>query len=96
MLTVTVKTSLRYISTGAASAIVVEAEGGRGRRRRQDRVDAGVEDDLEIALDQRAHLLRPEVVGVVVAGRQHVGADHDAPLDLACRSRRRGCSRTCR
>ena len=42
-----------------------------------------VEDLLEVALDQRAHLLRLQVVGVVVAGRQHIGADHDAALDLA-------------
>ena len=41
------------------------------------------EDVLEVALDQRADLLRLQVVGVVVAGRQHIGADHDAALDLA-------------
>ena len=34
------------------------------------------------AADQLPHLLRLEVVGVVVAGRQHVGAGHDAALHL--------------
>jgi hypothetical protein len=53
------------------------------RRRRQDGVDAIGEDLLEIALDQRADLLRLHVIGVVVAGRQHIGADHDAALHLA-------------
>jgi hypothetical protein len=38
---------------------------------------------LEVALDQRADLLRLQIVGVVIAGRQHIGADHDAALDLA-------------
>ena len=40
MFTVTVNTSLRYISTGSACALLADAEGGRRRRRRQDRVDA--------------------------------------------------------
>src|SRR5690606_17934070 len=31
----------------------------------------------------RTHLLRPDVVGVVVAGGEHVGADHHAALHLA-------------
>ena len=34
------------------------------------------------SLTRRAHLLRLAVVGVVVAGRERVRADHDAPLDL--------------
>ena len=55
---------------------------GDGRRRRRDQdVDLRVR-RLEVAPDQRAHLLRLSVVGVVVAGRQRVGAEHDAPLDL--------------
>ena len=37
---------------------------------------------VEVAAHQRAHLLGAAVVGVVVAGRERVGADHDAPLDL--------------
>ena len=37
---------------------------------------------VEVPLDQRAHLLRAQVIRVVVAGRQHVGADHHAPPHL--------------
>ena len=44
----------------------------------------------EVAQDQRPHLLRAQVVGVVIAGRQHVGADHDAPPNLGAESRRAG------
>jgi hypothetical protein len=43
--------------TGSAQILIGDAEGGRRRGRRQDRVDAGVEDRFEIALDQRADLL---------------------------------------
>ena len=32
--------------------------------------------------DQAADTLRLQVVGVVIAVRQHIGADQDAPLDL--------------
>ena len=42
---------------------------------------------VEVAADERAHLLRLEVVGVVVAGRQRVGAEHDAPLHLGAEAR---------
>ena len=44
----------------------------------------------EVAQDQRAHLLRPQVVGVVIAGRQHIGADQDAPPHLGAEARRAG------
>ncbi len=37
--------------------LVGDAEGGGRRGRRQDRVDAGVEGQFEVALDQRANLL---------------------------------------
>ena len=36
----------------------------------------------EIAQDQRADFLRAQVIGVVIAGRQHIRADHDAPPHL--------------
>ena len=62
-----------------AHVLVAHAERRARRRRRQDGVDAIGEDHLEVALDQRAHLLRPHVIGVVVAGRQHIGADHQPP-----------------
>ena len=56
-------------------------EGDRRRGGRGDQVDVG-EGRGEVAAHQRAHLLGAAVVGVVVAGRERVGADHDAPLDL--------------
>src|SRR3546814_14984386 len=37
---------------------------------------------LEIARNQRADLLRLRVISVVIARRQHIGADHDPALDL--------------
>src|SRR3546814_20380033 len=44
----------------------------------------------EILLDQRAHLLRLGVIGVVITGRQHIRADHDATLHLAAEPRAAG------
>ena len=43
---------------------------------------------IEVALDQAADLERLEVVGVVVAAGQGVGAEHDAPLRPPRRSPR--------
>ena len=56
-----------------------ELERGHRRGRRQERVDLaeGVE---KILPDERADFLRAEVVGVVVAGAEHVGAEDDAAL----------------
>ena len=44
----------------------------------------------EVPDDEGADLLRLAVVGVVVAGRQRVGAEHDAALDLGAEARRAG------
>src|SRR5471032_955433 len=57
-----------------------------GRRDRShddvaDRVRA-VQHRLEILRDQAADFLRFQIVGVVVAVAQHIGADHDAALDF--------------
>ena len=52
------------------------------RRGRRDQHVGLLERGGEVARDQRAHLLRLAVVGVVVAGRQRVRADHDAALHL--------------
>ena len=44
----------------------------------------------EVAQDQRTHLLRAQIVSVVIACRQHISADQDAPPHLgaeSCRSR---------
>ena len=57
----------------------LERGGRRGRRRAAGRT---ARTRREVAGDERAHLLRLAVVRVVVAGRQRVGAEHDAPLHL--------------
>src|SRR6202012_564182 len=48
------------------------------RSGREDRVDTTGVAVLEILLDEGADLLRADVIGVVIAGREHVGADHHA------------------
>ena len=40
------------------------------------------EGSVEVLGDLRAHPLGAAVVGVVVAGGERVGAEHDPPLDL--------------
>jgi hypothetical protein len=72
--TVTVKTSLRYISTGSAFGHLAQPEGGRGRGGRQDRVDTCGESLVEVALDQRADAAGAVVIGVVEPGREDIGA----------------------
>ena len=42
---------------------------------------------VEVAPDERPHLLRLEVVGVVVAGGEHERAEQDAPLHLGAEPR---------
>ena len=81
MLTVTVKMSFRYISTGSA-ALLAEREGRRRRRRRQDRVDACSNASSKSRLISVRTFCALQVIGVVIAGREHIGADHDAALDL--------------
>ena len=61
--------------------LLPQRERGRRRRGRYQHVH-GLIRRVEVARDQRAHLLRLVVVGVVVAGRQRIGANHDAPLDF--------------
>ena len=57
----------------------LEGHGGRGGR---DQEVEAAERLLEVLDDERAGPLRLGVVGVVVAGGEGVGADHDAALDL--------------
>ena len=72
--------SLTYIAIGSSTrSPMLERDERRGRR---DEHVGPLERRGEVARDQRAHLLRLPVVGVVVARRQRVGADHDAPLHL--------------
>ena len=87
-LTGTVSTSHTYIASGSStlSPIGNATVGDVGVAIRSTVVERRV----EVAPDQRAHLLRLAVVGVVVAGRQRVGAEHDPPLDLGAEARRAG------
>src|SRR4029079_16266022 len=62
--------------------LLANTERGRWRRWRKKRIYPAGKDILEIALDQSAYLLRSQIVGVVIAGGEHVGADHDAPAHL--------------
>ena len=55
-----------------------DASGSSARRARR----AGRQTPVEVGLDERPDLLGLQVVGVVVAGRERVRAEHDAALDL--------------
>ena len=87
-LTVTVNTSLRYIATG--SSILSPArngpEGAVGVSSASTRSNAW----LKSSTMRRRTFCALQVVGVVVAGREHVGADQDAALDLGAEALRRG------
>ena len=61
--------------------LLAQLEGGRGRGRSHQRVHL-LEGADEVLIEQRAHFLRLQVVGLVVTGAEHVGAEHDAPLDF--------------
>src|SRR5437667_5255701 len=61
--------------------LVADRKRGRRRCRADDDVAAFV-DALEILGNQPPHLLRLEVVRIVIAMREHVGADQDPTLDL--------------
>src|SRR5215467_2133270 len=65
-----------------ARGFFANPKGRRRRGRREDRVDAGLEAVLEVPLYQRANFLRPQVIGIVIACRQHIGADHDPTAHL--------------
>src|SRR5260370_32705309 len=61
--------------------LLAQLEGGDRRSGRENRVDV-LECLEEILPNQRPDLLSLEVVRVIVAGRERVGAEHDPPLDL--------------
>ena len=75
-----VHTSDRYMVSGS-SVLAPSAKAVVGDVGDSSRSNVGV-GGLEVADDQRADPLGLAVVGVVVAGRQGVGAEHDAALDL--------------
>ena len=85
-LTEMVKMSDRYILSGSSvfspsRKAVVGATGAAIR----SQLSKGA---LEIAPDERAHLLSLQIVSVVVAGREREGAEHDAPFDLGAEALR--------
>ncbi len=54
----------------------------RRRRRRPDQQVDLLERRAKIVRDQAAHLLRLQIIRIEIAGRQHIGAGHDAAFDL--------------
>ncbi len=74
----TVKTSLRYMASGSAcfSPSANAALGAVGVSSTSHCLKAF----FEVAGDQRAHLAGLGEIGVVEAGREHIGADDDAAL----------------
>src|SRR2546423_1479150 len=74
---------------GSSPKDSAQPEGDRGRGRGHDEVHA-LEGRPEVVGDLGPHTLRAAVVGLVVAGRQRVGAEHDAALDLGAEPLRPG------
>src|SRR5699024_5253760 len=70
-----------HVHRGGVVDLLAEAEGDGGRGRGGEHVDL-FEGGGEVALHEGADLLGAAVVGVVVAGREGVGAQQDAALDL--------------
>lgn len=70
-------------------SLLPDLEGGGGGGGRDDGIDAleGVE---EVLSDQGSHLLRAEVIGVVVTAAEHVGAEDDAAFDFGAEPRAAG------
>ena len=87
------RVDVRQVHRQRVVGLLADLERRRRRRRAHHHV-ALRERLVEVVLDQPADLQRLEVVGVLVAAREHVGAEHDAPLHLlaealAARLRRR-------
>ena len=93
-LTGSVNMSFGYIASGSSSFAPIgnATVGAVGRAARRSRSNAS----REVAADQRADALRLPVVGVVVAGRQRVGAEHDPALHLGAEARAARLARTSR
>src|ERR1700738_4873446 len=64
--------------------LLADRESRRRRSRGQDAVDQ-LERRREVARNQGAHPLRLQVIGIIIAGRQHIGADQHAPPDLGAK-----------
>ncbi len=57
-----------------------------GRRCRADQRIEALEGAVEVLRDQRPYLLGLLIIGIIVAGRQRVGANHNAPFDLPAKA----------
>ena len=67
------------------ACLFAQFEGRRRRGRRHNRIHLGK--GAQIFLGQQPpHLLRLQIVGVVVAGAQRVSSQQDAPLDLRAKA----------
>lgn len=62
--------------------VAAEFRGGSGRSRGEDEITLR-EGRLKIVGNEAAQLLGFQVIGVVVAVRQHISTDHDAAFDFA-------------
>src|SRR3569623_496059 len=67
-------------------ALLAGADRRRRRRGREDGIHALGEHVLKVFLDQGADLLRAQIICVVITGREHIGADHDAAADFRAES----------
>src|SRR5262249_13066011 len=72
---------VRQIHGQRVIGFLAEPESRRGRRGSNDGVDLG-ESLGEVPGDEGPHLLRLAIVGVIIAGAQRVGAEHDAAFYL--------------
>ena len=75
------RVDVRQVHLQGVLDLLAQLESRRRHRGRDDHVHL-LEDLVEVPLDQRPHGLRLPVVRVVVASRQRVGPQHDAPLHL--------------
>ena len=66
---------------------------GRSRCRRPREQIHFLECGAKIVGDQAAHALRLQIIRIEIAGRQHVGAGHDAALDLGAEPLARASAR---
>ena len=72
---------VRQVHAQRVAGLLADAEGGCRAGGAGDDIDLS-QRQVEILLDQRAHLLRLEIVGIIVARAEGIGAEHDPALDL--------------
>ena len=77
-----------YIASGSGGLLPPLEGGGVGEVGGQDRVDLPVGLQKILRRIMRAHLLRAQVEGIVVAAREDVGPEDDPALDLIAESLR--------